>query len=664
LIAQERLFHAIDSGTGDFGVYREHPQPTPSFLSDVRALAMRMLTHATDDEVAAIVPLDLFAAYTAGSRSSTPLGPVDPADRPGFMAPGQAVTAAVAVTAACTVLAAADIPTAGKALRWLVEGNRQRGQTVSATSIRSWGRGVTSTLTGVQLAALDPLLSPSDRLRYRSMTAIPRTPAGPSQSARRARGTPTLLWPAWFIRLALPSGHVTHHRLALSCAIQLVGTRLRLSACIHLLDSQLSAHAVSRILQLLEADPRWDGIYTALVRLADYLDAGKAPIDYQRRSELDYQQLLPDDEWAALCRSMGMLPGTRKAAVARSVLFERISGLPASRAPFAINDNDFRARLARFCSLLTPELAVGLDNEAQRFLAGQGIHGEPVTWHPPLTLLSGLELPGTDPGGVDIAQLHRLVRQDQCSLEETAARLGTTVDVVRHVLTDTPAPRPPQSPKGLDATRAVLDRDELIELYHQRRLSLHEIAERVGVSRQTISRLAEDYDITLRATGRPATFAVDQDWLYEQYVVQRRTLPDLAREAGMSTSNLARWAKTHRIPLRGRGGPSHQANLRAAEIGAAAPTLLRPALNDIHGWERLRRFAEAASYPTVTAAAAALGLKQAPLTIQIRRLERDLGGPLLERAERGRSMRLTALGRKVVAAYRRSRSEPHDERPS
>jgi DNA-binding Xre family transcriptional regulator len=234
----------------------------------------------------------------------------------------------------------------------------------------------------------------------------------------------------------------------------------------------------------------------------------------------------------------------------------------------------------------------------------------------------------------------------------------------RSAIRTAPAPRPAQPPSGLDAARAALDRDELIELYQQRRLSLHEIAERVGVSRQTIRRLAEDYGIELRPTGRRSGFAVDRGWLYEQYVVKRRTLPDLAREAGMSTSNLARWAKTHRIPLRGRGGPSHQANLRAAETAAAAPTLLRPALNDIHGWERLRRFAEASPYPTVTAAAAALGLKQAPLTIQIRRLERDLGGPLLERAERGRPMRLTALGRKIVAAYRRTRSEPHDERPS
>ena len=91
--------------------------------------------------------------------------------------------------------------------------------------------------------------------------------------------------------------------------------------------------------------------------------------------------------------------------------------------------------------------------------------------------------------------------------------------------------------------------------------------------------------------------------------------------------------------------------VRAAETADAAPTLLRPALNDSHGWERLRRFAEVSTYPTITAATAALGLKQGPLTTQIHRLERDLGSQLLQRAERGRPMRLTALGTQVVAAY-------------
>ncbi|WP_433299225.1 hypothetical protein ACQPZQ_15290 [Pseudonocardia sp. CA-142604] len=103
---------------------------------------------------------------------------------------------------------------------------------------------------------------------------------------------------------------------------------------------------------------------------------------------------------------------------------------------------------------------------------------------------------------------------------------------------------------------------------------MQEIAENVGVSRQTIRRLAEDYGITLRPKGRRRTFTIDPDWLHEQYVVKHRTLPDLAQEAGTSEATLARWAPTHHIPLRGRRGPSHQASLLAAETADAAPTLL------------------------------------------------------------------------------------------
>jgi hypothetical protein len=48
-----------------------------------------------------------------------------------------------------------------------------------------------------------------------------------------------------------------------------------------------------------------------------------------------------------------------------------------------------------------------------------------------------------------------------------------------------------------------------------------------------------------------------------------------------------------------RGG-SYQPNLRD-KAAAAAPTILRPALQEIRGWQRLQRFA-AAAYPTIAPA--------------------------------------------------------------
>jgi hypothetical protein len=95
--------------------------------------------------------------------------------------------------------------------------------------------------------------------------------------------------------------------------------------------------------------------------------------------------------------------------------------------------------------------------------------------------------------------------------------------------------------------------------------------------------------------------------LFEQYVGCGRTLPDLAREKNMSTANMARWAHFHQIPLRPRGGASHDSALRTIDQAA-----------DL-------------------------------------RLERDIGGLLLERAERGRPMTPTSLGKQVLTALHRTR---------
>jgi Bacterial regulatory helix-turn-helix protein, lysR family len=69
------------------------------------------------------------------------------------------------------------------------------------------------------------------------------------------------------------------------------------------------------------------------------------------------------------------------------------------------------------------------------------------------------------------------------------------------------------------------------------------------------------------------------------------------------------------------------------------------------------RFAAAIGYQTLSGAAEHLGVAQSTLVIQINRLERDIGGSLLERAERGRPMTPTGLGEQVLAAFHRT-SQP------
>ena len=126
----------------------------------------------------------------------------------------------------------------------------------------------------------------------------------------------------------------------------------------------------------------------------------------------------------------------------------------------------------------------------------------------------------------------------------------------------------------------------------------------------------------------------------------------------MSTANMARWAHFHQIPLRPRGGASHDSFLRTIDQAPDLPVPIGKALTSPYAWQRLNRFATAIGYQTLSEAAEHLGITQPTLVTQISRLERDIGGPVLERAERGRPMTPTALGEQVLAALHQASLPP------
>ncbi|MGP3998473.1 helix-turn-helix domain-containing protein [Streptomyces sp. 8N706] len=145
---------------------------------------------------------------------------------------------------------------------------------------------------------------------------------------------------------------------------------------------------------------------------------------------------------------------------------------------------------------------------------------------------------------------------------------------------------------------------------------------------------------------------VSREWLQAQYVGHGPTLTDLAHDKGMSAANMHRQAQDLGIALRPRGGTSHSDALQAKVLATAVPEILRPALTGANAWERLARFAAAAEYPTLSAAAAELRIRPTVLVTQVLRVERELGGPLRTRFQRGRPMQLTPLGVKAIAAIR------------
>lgn len=568
----QRVVNAImDSDTACFGAYRVKPQPRISVLSDIRAIAGRTLAYATPQDLRGLIPDDLHAAYTEEARyRKDHSGIARTETKPGLAAPARAVTAAVGVLVAIRTLEASDVAGAGDELRWLVASARNRGLGSYPTNA-GWGRGISPVLTGIQLSALGPMLHPSDQLRYRTGSPLPRRATDRAVRARvLARRIPSMLWPTISLRMTVPNCHQRFLRKVLPVALLLVGSRLNFDEAARLVGAPIDSRAVSRVLQLLERNRCWPGIRDALVRLADYLGHHEPPIDYRRRARLDYFTLLPDRVWAGISRRTGTAGSDgRRGRIVRCFLFERLSGLPVGVAPFAVDDTLFRGKVADFPRYLTVNLATELNDYARDFLAKHGIDDEPPTWEPPARLLDGLCLPGSDPAAVDLAELHRVMAGKPINLGAAAADLGTERDTIRYLLDKHPAPvkDPPlgttcaRHNHAYARARQALPRGRLVELYCSQRMSLRDIGGLVGVGRHVISDLARDYGIPLRPGGAQARTSVDREWLYHQYVDELRALPDLAQEAGMSTANMARWAKKYEIPMRGRGSPSHIATL-------------------------------------------------------------------------------------------------------
>ncbi|MFJ8599094.1 LysR family transcriptional regulator [Streptomyces shenzhenensis] len=656
----------IDGPTAAFGPYQAVPQSAQAVLADIRALGIRVLSDLPAAALREQIPADIAEAHLANDPVASRTEQA--ADRPGFMAPPRAVDAAVAVTVALGILQQPGIHPAGEALRGLLEAVREELTQISATSIDDWGQGISPVLQSVHLAALAPSLRPSEHLRYRTTTEIPRRPARTARDIeQRARKIPTMFWPSWAVRLTPPEGIYARSLAPVLAALLLIpDSRTSLDQAAGLVGDVIDGIEISRLLQELDDLPQWPDIVTALDRLAaDHLDANGTPIDYGRRRLLDYSSLLPHDRWLEICRRTGTPPGTgRRERIARSQLFRRLSGLPAESVPDdqgGLDSAEFRATSLRFSALQTPELAHALQEEALNFLASHHIRDEPVTWQPPTALLAGLSLPGPDPAHIALPRLHQLVRERQHPVQYAAQVLGTTVEAIRHVLDEHPAPAPPLTKNAARATgrirqqaRQTIPADRFTQLYLDEHHSLQQISSLTGFSRRVLTDLAKEYGIPLREGPQDykRRGTVEREWLIEQYVHRRRTLPDLARETGMSTVNMARWAKTQNVPLRSRGGASHSQALRAADQAHRAPRVLRPALSGRGASERLSRFAAASAFPSLGAAASGLGLNMFTLVAQINRIERELGGPLLVRAERGRPMTLTPLGRRVLRAIR------------
>ena len=97
------------------------------------------------------------------------------------------------------------------------------------------------------------------------------------------------------------------------------------------------------------------------------------------------------------------------------------------------------------------------------------------------------------------------------------------------------------------------DIDYIIKRY-QSGATAGEIADSLGVSKNTILRDLRKTNMTLRNPGAPAIKELhSKSWLVENYIVLKRSTSDIANELGCGASLVAQWLKRHSIKARPTG---------------------------------------------------------------------------------------------------------------
>lgn len=646
LRAQLRIHRLIAEGTAQFGIYSEEPVCARTALTDTAILAARVAVHAARHRLCSL-PQDAFiAAYEPGTDRPCAVAAKGHSRRLNLDAPVRAAEAAVYATAALEIIEAPTLLGAAQRMSWLVP----RSELPAAEKILALGLSGSRALSAVQIKAYTPTLAPHLQLRYRAAQPTPTAPAvAPVSVDDIAPSLPSALWPEWSMRFGIAPGVHERWRPALASATLLVGTDVTAEYAAKRLGNNGLAPKVTRVLRNLNRSTHWAAYSVAITRLAEYLNTYGAPIDYDRRRRLDIVGLLPDREWQSIARRAGSLPGTPvKAEIARRYLFRKLTGMPSEQVLGKLR-TQFYTRVLNFPLDMTSELSRALEETALEYLASNGIHDEPLSWHPPLELLDGAGLPTRKLDAIDTDALRKAASLAAARVPALAKSFGVDIDTIRYLLDRyPPASNTDASSSRQDIARAArysaLTKELFIELYHERRLGCEEIGRRFGMSSGAVRRFASVHGVRLRSQE----ISVDYEWLRANYVIECRTQTDLCAELGISMPTLRKWIEHHGLPIQQK--PTRTARIEITDAEAWA-TLAKP-LGRPGGRVHLENFARAVGYRSVRQAAMALGKNPITLNYQILRLEKDFAGKLLQRCTTNRPMAPTALGNKVLAAYR------------
>ena len=477
-------------------------------LSDLGIVASWVLRQAPAGQFAGLGPHAL-AAWRAWTRQ-LPAARRQPSRFPPASA---ALTSALAATA-MTMLTGSDDQAIEQIRELLPPRAALRRARPDGLPAARW-RQLSQAARGRFLRALDPDLSPTDRIRYRTGTpqaAIPDDP--PGLLAARARAIPQLLWPEWAIRLMPAHGFAPGpFRATIAACLLLPGHPSRaIGTAITVLHAHRSALAAGTVLRAL-AGGGHDGVLTAVSCLAGYLDTSGSPIDYQRRRDLIPAETITPGEWRDLCYGAAAHPGEdRRHRDAQRYLFQLLTGadLHDPRHALAFTSPNDCGHYQAFAGTLPTGLRDALHGHAAALLHGLGI-GEPLTWAPPPACCAGLNLPGPEPGDIDLNAVARLVITGKLPIGEAAARLGTTAGHVRLALERVPRPARQWGRSAAPAVwqrrqhaRAVLTREFFEREYFQAGKNLRQLETQAGVPRRFLSQVAREHGIAMTGTCGPA----------------------------------------------------------------------------------------------------------------------------------------------------------------
>jgi DNA-binding transcriptional ArsR family regulator len=583
-------------------------------LSDLGIVASWVLRQAPAAQLAGSGP-QVLAAW----REQDQQPPATRRQPSRFPPASAALTAALAATA-MTVLTGSDEQAIEQIRALLPPRAGPRRPRPAGLPTARW-RQLSQPARGRFLRALDPDLSPADRIRYRTGTPQAAIPAGPpGLLAARARAIPQLLWPDWAIRLIPVHGFAPGpFRSAIAACMLLPGRPA--STANTALHAYRSTQATGAVLRAL-AGGGHDTVLTAISCLAGYLDTSGSPIDYQRRRDLIPAETITAGQWRDLCYGAAAHPGeTRRHRDAQRYLFQLLTGadLHDPRHALAFTSTSDYSHYHAFAGTLPTGLRDALHGHAAALLHGLGI-GEPLTWSPPPGCCAGLELPGPEPDDIDLDAASRLIITGGLPVADAAARLGTTGSHLRLALDRVPRPArqwgrsaAPLTWQRRQHARGILTREFFDREYITAGKNLRQLEAETGISRRFLTQVAREHGITMTGICGPAP------------------------------------ASPCQLPGQDLTGPGSPAEPGAQSLG----DIRRAAQDSRAGWQRLRRFQIAMDSPAIAAAAARLRLCPSALSHQFRRLERDTGAKLYQPATTRRPWRPTGRGAALLAALAR-----------